>query len=120
MLIVLLAACIDLESLGAYTCDEYCGQVIDKTAQCAEEAAIAECEAAAETDCPEFSDAELGEYAASARTDWADASRAEMVASCDADIQASGKSDTECEAETATLNNLECSQILDVIDALDG
>ena len=31
MLLLLLAACIDLESLGAYSCDEYCEQVLDKT-----------------------------------------------------------------------------------------
>ncbi len=117
MLLLLLAACIDLEKLGAYSCDEYCEQVLDKTEECAEAAVQAECEAAGQADC-EFTDAELAEYASTAREDWADASRNEMVGSCKEDIAASGKTDTQCQAETATINNLTCDQILDTLGSL--
>ena len=43
LLFIALTACdlFNAESVGAYTCDEYCGEVIDKTDECAEEACAA-------------------------------------------------------------------------------
>lgn len=101
MFLLILAACVDLEQLGVYSCDEYCEQVLDKTEECAAEA-----------------DAELAEYASTARDDWAGKERADMVASCQADVVDAGKTDTECQAETGTINNLTCDQILDVLSGL--
>lgn len=120
MLLLLLAACIDLESLGAYSCDEYCEQVLDKTEECGEAVAQAECEAAGGTDCSEFTEEQLAEYASQAREDWSGASRNDMVKSCKEDIAASEKTDASCQAETATINNLTCDQILDTIGSLAG
>lgn len=118
MLILLLAACVDLEKLGAYSCDEYCGQILDKTSECAEAAAKAECEAAGGTDCDQFTEEQLAEYASVAREDWADSTRAEMETSCQDDIAAAGKTDAACQAETATVNNLTCDQVLDALGTL--
>lgn len=118
MLLVLIAACIDLTKFGAYSCDQYCEQVLDKTEECAEAAVQAECEAAGGMDCGSLTDEELGEYVSSARSDWAAASRNEMVGSCKEDIAAAEKTDASCQAETATINNLTCDQVLDTLSAL--
>ncbi|MDP2309038.1 MAG: hypothetical protein Q8P18_23645 [Pseudomonadota bacterium] len=117
LLSLVLAGC-DLTKLGAYSCDEYCDQVLSKTSECAEQAAQDECEAAGGTDCDAFSEEQLAEYASTAREDWAESSRAEMVASCQSDITEAGKTDTACQAETATINNLTCDQILDTLSAI--
>lgn len=118
MLLLLLVACVDLEKLGAYSCDEYCEQMLDKTSECAETAARQECEAAGGTDCDQFTEEQLAEYASVAREDWADKTRNEMVGSCQDDIAASGKTDAACQAETATVNNLTCDQVLDALGTL--
>ena len=120
MLLLLLAACIDLTQFGAYSCDAYCEQVIDKTEACAEDWAREQCEAAGGTDCGALSDEELADYASQARDDWDGASRKEMVGSCQEDLAASEKTDASCQAETATLNNLTCDQILDTLGSLAG
>jgi hypothetical protein len=117
LLSLLLAGC-DLEKLGAYTCDEYCDQVLSKTSDCAEEAAQQECLDAGGTDCDVFTEEQLAEYASTAREDWAESTRAEMVASCQADIEKAEKQDSACQAETATINNLTCDQILDTLSAI--
>ncbi|MDP2316078.1 MAG: hypothetical protein Q8P41_24490 [Pseudomonadota bacterium] len=114
---MLLAGC-DLEKLGAYSCDEYCDQVLSKTSECAEVAAQQECVDAGGTDCSGLTEEQLAEYASTAREDWADSTRAEMVASCQADIEEAEKTDTACQAETATINNLTCDQILDTLSAI--
>ena len=108
LLFIALTACdlFNAESVGAYTCDEYCGEVIDKTDECAEEAC------AADPDCASYTDEEMAEYAAEGRDDWAGASRDEMLASCESDLASAGKSDTECQAETAVLNNISCTDLL--------
>ena len=118
MLLLLLAACIDLEQFGAYSCDEYCEQVLDKTEECAEQVLQSECESAGGTDCETLTEEELAEYASRGREDWADATRTDMVKSCKEDIAGSGKTDAACQAETATINNLSCDQILDTISTL--
>ena len=117
LLAILLAGC-NLEKLGAYTCDEYCDQVLTKTEECAEVAATQACEDAGGTDCGGLTEEQLAEYASTARDDWADASRAEMIASCNADIEAAEKTDASCQAETATINNLTCAQILDTLSTI--
>jgi hypothetical protein len=120
MLLLLLAACIDLTQFGAYSCDEYCEQILDKTEECALVAAEAECIEAGGTDCSSISEDELSSYVSGAREDWADASRNEMVNSCKEDIASSEKTDAACQAETATINNLTCDQILDTLGGLAG
>jgi len=117
LLSLLLAGC-NLEKFGAYTCDEYCEQVLSKTSECAEEAAQQECLDAGGSDCEAFTEEELAEYASTAREDWADATRAEMVASCQADIEKAEKKDSACQAETAAINNLTCDQILDTLESI--
>ncbi len=117
LLSVLLAGC-DLEKIGAYTCDEYCDQVLTKTEECAEAAATQTCEDAGGTDCGGLTEGQLGEYASTAREDWANSSRVEMIASCNADIAAAEKTDASCQAETATINNLTCDQILDTLTTI--
>jgi hypothetical protein len=120
MLLVLLAAC-NLSRFGAYTCDEYCDQVLNRTETCAEEAALAECEAADvpdDFDCEEYSEDQLAQYASRGRPDWAGQTRVEMLESCEADIQTSGKSDASCQAETATLNNIACEDLLTLLAQL--
>ncbi len=117
LLSLLLPAC-DLEKLGAYACDEYCDQALDKTSECAEEAAQQECEDAGGTDCDVFTEEQLAEYASVAREDWAESSRAEMIASCQTDIEEAEKTDAACQAETATFNNITCDQMLDTLSAL--
>ncbi len=114
LLFALLAGCIDLESVGAYSCDEYCEQVLAKTETCAEESATAACEASGSA-CGELTEEQLAAYAAEGRDDWAGASRAAMIDSCNADIEEVGKQDAACQAETATINNLSCEQILDLL-----
>jgi hypothetical protein len=118
MLLVLLLAACDLEKFGAYTCDEYCEQMLDKTEECATAAARSECESAGGANCDQITDEQLATYASQAREDWADSSKNEMIASCKEDIAASQKADAECQAETATINNLTCDQILDTIQSL--
>lgn len=110
MLILVLAACqyLDPEKVGAYDCDAYCEQVLDKTEECAAEAAGSS----------DVTDEEIAAYVAEARADWESSSKAEMIASCEDDVASSGKTDTECQAETATLNNLTCEEILDVLTTL--
>lgn len=118
LLPLLLSACVDLEKLGAYSCEEYCDQVLDKTSECAEEAAREECEDAGGTDCDQFTEEQLAEYASAAREDWAESSRAEMIASCQSDIAEAEKTDASCQAETATFNNITCDQMLDTLSAI--
>lgn len=118
LLLPFLFAGCDLEKFGAYTCDEYCDQVLDKTSECAEVQVQRECEAAGGTDCDSFTEEQLAEYASTAREDWAEASRAEMVASCQADLAEAEKTDSACQAETATINNLTCDQILDTLSEI--
>lgn len=115
MLLLLLAAC-DLTKFGAYTCDEYCGQVMDKTEECATQAAEEECaQAAGDSVCGELTEEQLSEYASQGRDDWAGKTRKDMLESCNADLESSGKADSACQAETATINNLTCDQILDLL-----
>lgn len=122
MLLALLLAC-DLSRFGAYTCDAYCGQVLDRTQTCATEMALAECEAADVPegyDCEEYSEERLAEFASRGRPDWAGQSRREMLESCEADVIASDKTDAACQAETATLNNIECDDLLTLLGDLGG
>jgi hypothetical protein len=122
MLLALLFAC-DLSRFGAYTCDAYCDQVLDRTQTCAAEMALAECEAAdvpADYDCEEYSEERLAEFASQGRPDWAGQSRTEMLDSCRADILASGKTDAACQAETATINNVACEDLLTLLGDLGG
>ena len=117
LLLLTLTACdlFNPESVGAYTCDEYCGEVVSKTDECAEQAC------ADDPDCASYSDAEMTDYAAQGRDDWAGASRDEMLASCESDLAAAGKSDTECQTETAVLNNLSCDDLLGLLGQIrDG
>ncbi len=122
MTLLLLLAC-DLSRFGAYSCDEYCGQVLDRTQECAAEAALAECEAADvpdDFDCEEYSDEQLANYASRGNPEWAGQTRIEMLEDCEADVERSGKSDASCQAETATLNNLECDDLLSLLGQLSG
>ncbi len=116
-LLLAFAACelFNPESVGAYTCDEYCGEVVSKTDECAEVAC------SENPDCASYNEAEMADYAAQGRDDWAGASRSDMLASCEADLSAAGKSDTECQAETALLNNLSCDDLLGLLGQIrDG
>lgn len=118
LLVLQLVACdlFDPENLGIYTCDEYCNQVLDKTDECAE----AECSANA-AECGDYSEEDLSAYAAEGREDWEGASKKDMVASCNDDLDAAGKTDSECQAETAVVNNLSCDDVLSLIGGLqDG
>lgn len=120
-MLFLLLGC-DLEKLGAYDCSQYCDQVIAKTEECASEYATAQCEAEGvpAEQCDPDAWGEVQEYAGQAREDWEGADRDQMVASCQEDIEESGKADTTCQAETATINNLTCDQILDLLGELAG
>lgn len=115
MFFLLLAACdlFNPESVGAYTCDQYCEQVVSKTDECAQQQFDESC--AQNPDCGEYSESDLGAYAAQGRDDWADAGKDEMVASCNDDLASAGKTDTQCQAETAVLNNLSCDDILSLL-----
>lgn len=117
-LISLLLTGCDLEQFGAFSCEQYCDQVLAKTTSCAEQAAKDECEAAGGSDCDVFTEEQLAEYASRGREDWAESSRDEMVASCQDDIAEAGKKDSACQAETATINNLTCDQMLDVLSTI--
>ncbi len=115
MFFFLLAACdlFNPEQVGAYTCDQYCDQVVSKTDECAQQSFEDKC--AADTACGEYSESDLGDYAAQGRDDWAGSTKTDMVASCNDDLAAAGKTDTECQAETALLNNLTCDDILGLL-----
>jgi hypothetical protein len=116
-LLLLTVACdlLNPEAVGAYTCDEYCGEVVAKTDECAQAA----CEA--DPDCAAYSEAEMAEYAAQGRDDWAGASSDDMLASCESDLASAGKTDTQCQAETAVLNNLTCDELLGLLGQIrDG
>ncbi len=121
MLVVLsLLGCAEIDKLfnpetyGAYTCDEYCEQVVDKTDECAAE------ECANNPDCGEYSEEDLSAYAAEGRDDWEGASKQDMVDSCNDDLSSADKSDTECQAETAVLNNLTCDEILSLLGEIQS
>lgn len=101
------------EAIGAYTCDQYCDEVVAKTDECAQAAYEDAC--AADPDCAEYSESDMSDYAAQGRSDWAGASSDEMIASCEADLTSAGKTDTECQAETAILNNLTCDELLGLL-----
>ena len=124
-MLMLLLGCAEIESLfnpetyGAYTCDEYCDQVLDKTDACAEEQYDAECAQAPEA-CEEYSEEEMAAYAAEGRSDWEGASRDDMLASCNDDLAAAGKTDSECQSETAVLNNLSCDDILSLLGQIQS
>jgi hypothetical protein len=107
------------EKIGAYTCDEYCAQVLDKTEECAQAQADAECQQNADA-CHNFSDEDLATYASQGNPDWQGKGKEDMIDSCNTDLEEAGKSDTECQAETATLNNLSCDDILGLIGDLGG
>lgn len=119
-LLLSLSACglFDAESIGAYTCDQYCDEVVAKTDECAQQAYEDAC--AADPDCAEYSESDMADYAAQGRSDWAGASSDEMVASCEADLASAGKSDAECQAETALLNNLTCDDVLALLGEIQS
>lgn len=104
------------ENLGIYTCDDYCDQVVTKTEECA----VAQCEADPES-CGggEFTEEDLAAYAASGREDWEGKSKRDMVGSCNDDLEAAAKSDTECQAETALINNLTCDEMLTLLGDIE-
>lgn len=113
MLVLLSFLACDLlnpENLGAYTCDEYCDQVVSKTDECAQ----ADCTANPDA-CGGYTEEDLAAYAASGRSDWEGASRDEMVSSCNDDLEAAAKSDAECQTETAIVNNLTCDEMLQLL-----
>ncbi len=112
-LLALTACDLLAEAVGAYTCDEYCNEVVAKTDECAQVAYEADCES--NPGCAAYSDEELAAYAAEGREDWAGASKTDMLASCEADLSSAGKADTECQAETALINNLTCDEILQLL-----
>jgi predicted nucleotide-binding protein len=120
---LLLSGCAELdellnpEKIGAYTCDEYCEQVLDKTGECAQEQADAACAADPQA-CKDFSDEDLAAFAAQGNPDWEGKNRQQMVDDCNVDI--ADKDDAACQAETATLNNLSCDDILSLIGNLGG
>lgn len=118
-LFLTLAACdlLNPENVGAYTCDQYCEEVVAKTNECAQAAFESQC--AADPDCGEYSEEDLAAYAAEGREDWAGAGESDMVASCESDLAAGGKTDTECQAETAILNNLACDDILVLLGEME-
>ena len=107
---VLACELFDPENFGIYACDEYCDQVIAKTDECAQ----AECSANSDV-CGDYSEEDLAEYAASGREDWEGASRDDMVLSCNADLETAGKSDSECQTETALINNFSCDDVLSLL-----
>lgn len=121
MLILSFLACelIDPAKYGAYSCADYCGQVVDKADSCAEQKYEDEC-AQLDSGCPEYSEEELQAYAKEGNADWGTKSKSEMLSSCQDDLDSSGKSEAECNAETATINNLSCDEILNVIGGLGG
>lgn len=106
------------ESLGAFTCDEYCDEVVSKTNECAQAAFDDEC--AANPDCGEYAESDLADYASEGRSDWAGATRDDMIASCESDLSAAEKTDTECQAETAVLNNLTCDEVLQLLGTIQS
>ncbi|MSQ04045.1 MAG: hypothetical protein EXR71_19520 [Myxococcales bacterium] len=106
------------ESVGAFTCDKYCDEVVAKTNECAQAAFEEQC--AADPDCGDYAESDLAAYASEGRSDWADASSDEMVASCESDLSAAGKTDSECQVETAVLNNLTCDEILQLLGTMQS
>lgn len=120
LLILSLFAC-DLTKVGAYDCDAYCGEVLGKTEECATVAAEQECEdQGVESACGELTDEQLSSYAAQGREDWEGAARDDMLASCKEDIAAAGKTDAQCQAETATLNNITCDDLLSLLGTIQA
>ncbi len=121
MLFFLAISACDLfnpESLGAFTCDQYCDEVVGKTNECAQAAFDEAC--AANPDCGEYAEGDLADYASEGRSDWAGATEDDMIASCESDLSAAGKTDTECQAETAVLSNLTCDQILELLGTIQS
>jgi hypothetical protein len=111
----LLTGGCDLTKIGAYTCDEYCDQVVGKAQTCAQDAIHDECVAAGESNCDEMTQDQIADYISQARDDWKGKGKQEMIDSCNDDITAAGKTDASCQAETATINNLSCDDILGLI-----
>lgn len=102
LLLSLLTGCeIASEKLGIYGCDEYCPQLIDRAAVCAEENGIT-----------------LGEFMEQVKPEWAEKGEDEILTACDDKLIETGKTESECKAETGTFNNLPCDDILTVVSAL--
>jgi hypothetical protein len=121
MVFLLVPACqlFDPATYGAVTCDEYCGEVLDRVEVCAQEQAETDCLAAGGTqaECSQnISDQEMSAYASEGNASWDGKSRAQMVASCKDSV--SVKSEAQCAAETATINNLSCDDLLGLIGGM--
>ncbi len=123
MLLVLSLLACDLTQFGAYTCDDYCEQVLLRTETCTQAALDSKCEELGGTPeeiaaCKQMTEGDVSEYAAQGQEDWAGQTRAQMVESCNADIAEAEKSDASCQAETATINNITCDDLIGLISAL--
>ena len=118
MLLALTLLACDLTQFGAYTCDQYCEQVLDKTTECTQQKLDQECTELGESACAELKESDVSDYASQSREDWAGQTREQMITSCKDDIAASGKTDASCQAETATINNITCDDLLNLIGAL--
>jgi len=118
MLIVLSLLACDLSRFGAYSCSDYCEQVMQRTEVCTQEKIDQECAELGEEACSQASESDVSTYASQGREDWAGQSRDQMLASCQGDVETSGKSEASCQAETATINNISCQDLLGLIGAL--
>ena len=115
-----LALACDLSKYGAYDCEAYCDQVLTKTEACTQDAIDAQCAELGDTACKAATESDLSEYASQSRSDWAGQSRRELVDSCNSDVAASGKTEAQCLAETATINNITCDDLLGLLESLDA
>ncbi len=89
LLVLMMNGCI-LEAIGAYTCDAYCSGISDKVENCAEDEGLT-------------------------FEDFAGGDKATVLDKCQDEIDGRGLSDLQCQAETATINNLSCDQIVDTV-----
>ncbi len=120
MLFLTLALACDLSKFGAYDCEAYCDQVIAKTETCTQAAIDAQCAELGDTACKAATESDLSTYASQSRSDWAGQGRRELVDSCNADIAESGKTEAQCLAETGTINNITCDDLLGLLETLGG
>lgn len=123
MLFLALLSCqlVNPEAVGAYDCSAYCDQVVSKTETCSAEYYQDVCDdSGMDSACAMADDEQLAEYASQGNSDWKGKSRADMVGSCNADLAADPKTELECQASTATLNNMSCDQILALIGDIGG
>ncbi len=94
MLFVLLVACgLTPESLGSYSCSDYCSGIKGKAESCAADQGVTVAQ-------------------------FAGMSEGDLVSQCQTYIDSQGPTEAQCRSETAGINNGSCSDLAQLIGSM--